>query len=76
MYIGGDIPGGAWEEAERQLGSVAKRELIKALKRIISNPKLYFGIAKDMKMKKEWAKKIILIASEIRQRERADRNIR
>jgi len=65
MYIKwGDIPRCAWEEAERQLGSVAKRELIKALRHIMSEPKLYFSNAKDMKMKREWAKKIIQISSE------------
>jgi hypothetical protein len=49
---------------KRKGSSVAKRELIKALRHIMSEPKLYFRNAKDMKMKREWAKKIIQISSE------------
>jgi hypothetical protein len=64
MYIAwGNIPVNAWNEAERQLGSVAKRELIKSLNHMRSDPKLYFIIAKDLKMKKKWAENIINTAS-------------
>lgn len=55
----GTIPQAAWEEAERHYGSVPRRELLKALEAMLAKPDFYLARAADMKMKPDWAKRIV-----------------
>lgn len=49
----------AWQEAERQYGSVPKAALIKALDDMLIRPDVYYEKAPTMKMKPDWVQQII-----------------
>lgn len=55
----GAIPQTAWSEAERHYGNVPQRELLKALDAMLSKPDFYLTCAADMKMKPDWARRIV-----------------
>ncbi|TXH62696.1 MAG: hypothetical protein E6Q84_00725 [Thiothrix sp.] len=55
----GAIPQAAWGEAERHYGIVPHRELLKALEAMLAKPEFYLARAADMKMKPDWAKRIV-----------------
>ncbi len=60
MYLAwGNIPDEAWQEAERQYGSIPRKTLIKALDDMLARPQIYLEQAHNMKMQLNWAKKIV-----------------
>jgi hypothetical protein len=60
MYLAwGEIPQAAWQEAERQYGSVPRKALLKSLADMLARPALYLERAADMKMKSSWAQRIV-----------------
>ncbi|MEZ5477745.1 MAG: nucleotidyl transferase AbiEii/AbiGii toxin family protein [Thiolinea sp.] len=60
MYLSwGEIPSKAWQEAERQYGSVPRKALLKSLEDMLARPALYLERAADMKMKPDWAQRIV-----------------
>ncbi|WP_081485841.1 nucleotidyl transferase AbiEii/AbiGii toxin family protein [Thiothrix nivea] len=55
----GEIPPAAWQEAERQYGSVPRKALRTSLEDMLTRPALYLEWAADMKMKPDWAQRIV-----------------
>ncbi len=65
MYVAwGDIPPAAWQEAERQYGFVPRRALQQALADMLARPAVYLEKADGMRMKPDWAKRIISVGAQ------------